>query len=764
MVENKIELKVAEAMQEDVGKGIARIDKESMNKIGVNSGDAIIVEGNERTVATVDRAYPADVGLGVIRVDGLTRKNSGASIGERVKVGKAEVEEAKSVAIAPAKKGVRVNVMGKPRGIKRGLMGRAILKGDFITLGGSKERKDAYSGGPYEDIFDIFEDSFFGSSPFGFKNMKFMVVSTNPRGPVLITDRTKLEIKNKAVEVQKRRVPEVTYEDIGGLDEQIRKVREMVELPMKHPELFQRLGIEPPKGILLKGPPGTGKTLLGRAVANESDAYFKHLNGPEVMSKWVGSAEKKLRKIFEEAKEKSPAIIFIDELDAIASKREEAQGQVEKRVVAQLLTLLDGLEARGKVMVLAASNRPEAIDPALRRPGRFDREIELGVPDRDDRLEILKIHTRHMPLEKEGNDAVDLEMLANVSHGYTGADVEALCKEAAIFALRRARRKLDIEEDKKVPREELEKLTVKMDDFKQALKLVEPSAMREVLAKIPKVQWKDIGGLEKTTERLKEMVEWPLKYPEKFKELGIEAPKGILLYGPPGCGKTLLAKAVANESEANFISIKGPELLSKWVGESEKAVREIFSKARQVAPAVVFFDEIDSLVPRRTGGSTTKVTERVVNQILTELDGLEELTNVIVIGATNRPDIVDPAILRPGRLDRLLMVPRPDEEARREIFKIHTRDVPLEEDVDLEELADKTEGYSGADIKAICREAALEALRKDKEADKVGKKHFEEALKEVRSSLSEETEELYEEFEERRKGKLAAESQLNYMG
>jgi transitional endoplasmic reticulum ATPase len=754
-IKNEIKLKVAEAMQDDVGRGIVRIDSDSMKEINVKPGDVIEIEGERKSVALVDRAYPADIGLKIIRMDGLTRFNVKAGIGEIVTIRKADVKEAKHIIIAPAQKDIYLQV--SPESVKQALLGRALMKGDIITLGGTRRRR-TLMGTPFEDIFSIFEEeNFFGS----IQELKFVVVSTAPKDAVIVTDITEVEVSPEAVELKAERVPEVTYEDIGGLDEAIRKVREMVELPLKHPELFEKLGIEPPKGILLYGPPGCGKTLLAKAVANESDAHFIALNGPEIMSKWVGEAEKRLRDIFEEAEKNAPSIIFIDEVDAIAPKREEVVGEVERRIVAQLLALMDGLKSRGKVIVIAATNIPNMIDPALRRPGRFDREIEIGVPDRKGRLEILKIHTRNMPL---AND-VDLEKIADVTHGFVGADLAAICKEAAMNVLRKILPEIKLKEGEKIPKEVLEKIKVTMDDFKQALKIVRPSAMREVLIEVPKVRWNDIGGLESVKQQLREAVEWPLKHPQVFNRMGIKPPKGILLYGPPGCGKTLLAKAVATESEANFISVKGPELLSKWVGESEKGVREVFRKARQVAPCIIFFDEIDALVPRRGLEIGTRVTEQVVSQILTEIDGLEELTDVVVIGATNRPDIIDPALLRPGRFDRLVLIPPPDEKARLEILKIHTRNMPLANDVDLNEIAKITENYSGSDLEAVCREAAMIALRNNINAKEVTKADFMKALSEIGPSLSKDEMKLYESFVERAKTRKAEiTKELEYLG
>ncbi len=716
-------LRVAEAYHRDVGRGIARVDPEVMEKLNLQSGDVIEIIGKQSVPAIVWPGYPEDRGKGIIRIDGSLRSNAGVSIDDKVKIKKVEPKTAEKIIIAPTEP---VRIMGGETYLMRLLEGRPVIRGQKIRV----------------EIFGHV--------------LTFVVTSTKPSGVVIVSRSTQIELKEKPVEEITRHVPSVTYEDIGGLKRELRLVREMIELPLKHPELFQHLGIDPPKGVLLYGPPGTGKTLIAKAVANEVDAHFISISGPEIMSKYYGESEQRLREIFEEAKENAPSIIFIDEIDSIAPKREEVTGEVERRVVAQLLTLMDGLEARGEVIVIAATNRPDAVDPALRRPGRFDREIEIGVPDREGRKEILEIHTRGMPL---GED-VDLEQLAELTVGFVGADLEALAKEAAMHALRRVLPEIDIEAEE-IPSEVLENLKVTMDDFLDALKNIEPSAMREVLVEIPNVRWGDIGGLEHAKQELREAIEWPLKYPEVFKTTNIKAPKGILLYGPPGTGKTLLAKAVANEANANFISVKGPELLSKWVGESEKHVRDMFRKARQVAPAILFFDEIDSLAPRRGGIGDSHVTERVVSQLLTELDGLEELKDVVVIAATNRPDMVDPALLRPGRIERHIYIPPPDKEGRKEIFRIHLKGKPLADDVDVEWLADKTEGYSGADIEAVCREAGMLAIREAikpsmsrEEAKKVAEKiritkeHFEEALKKIKPSLTKEDIEKYKKIVE----------------
>ena len=728
MAEKELKLAVAEAKRQvDVGRGLVRLDDDVMKKLVIEEGDVVEVIGSKPTGAIALEGYPEDRGLHIARIDGFMRRNAGTSIGEKVTIRKVEVKEAKKVVIAPAESGVRFIASGGV--IKRNLLGRPLLKGDLIT-----------TSAPLST--DIFEEFFGGFVGLG--EMKFIVTNTSPSGIVLVTELTDVEVLPEAVEIKEVKVPAVTYEDIGGLKGELQRVREMIELPLKHPEIFDRLGIEPPKGVLLHGPPGTGKTLIAKAVANEADAYFIPIAGPEIMSKFYGESEARLREVFEDAEKNAPAIVFIDELDSIAPKREEVTGEVERRVVAQLLSLMDGLKARGKVVVIGATNRPQALDPALRRPGRFDREIVIGVPDRDGRKEVLQIHTRGMPLAKE----VDLDALANVTHGFVGADLEAICKEAAMSTLRRILPEIKLEE-KVIPSEVLEKLQVTKEDFDNALKMVEPSAMREVLVEVPNVRWSDIGGLEDVKQELQEAVEWPIKQPDLFKRMGIEPPRGILLYGPPGTGKTLLARAVATESEANFIAVKGPEMLSKWVGESERAVRETFRKARMAAPAIIFFDEIDAVVPMRGSGiGDSHVTERVISQLLTELDGLEKLENVVVIAATNRPDLIDSALLRPGRFDRLVLVPAPDKKARLEIFKIHTKGMPLAKDVDLEALAAETEGYTGSDIAALCREAAMLVLRKDKKSKEVQMKYFIDAKQNVKPSITDYIEKNYEAFGE----------------
>jgi transitional endoplasmic reticulum ATPase len=698
-------LRVAEAKSRDAGRGKARIDDKTMRALNVMAGDIIEITGKRTTAAVAWPAYQDDQNKGVIRIDGLIRKNAGVAINEFVILAPAAVKEAQTVQLAPVD--MRLNVdTDFVNFVKSRLLETPLVEGDsvFVVILGSA--------------------------------IPFTVVRSRPHGIIKVTQQTNLQVMSEPT-TEKKGIPRVTYEDIGGLHEEMRRTREMVELPLRHPELFQQLGIEPPKGVLLHGPPGCGKTLLAKAVANESEANFHAINGPEIMSKFYGESEKRLRGIFEKAEKESPSIIFIDELDAIAPKREEVTGEVERRVVAQLLALMDGLEARGNVIVIGATNRVNAIDPALRRPGRFDREIEIGVPDKRSRLEILQIHTRGMPLAKN----VDLTILSDRSHGYTGADVAALCREAAMKALRRYLPEIDLELTH-IPPEILEKMEVNLDDFMDAYREVTPTAMREVFLEVPTVRWDAVGGLDAVKQSLKESVEWPINQPQIFTEMGIEPPKGILLYGPPGCGKTLLARAVATESEANFISVKGPEIFSKWVGESEKAIREIFRKARMAAPTVIFLDEVDSLIPRRGSGyGDSGVTERVISQLLTEMDGLEALQNVVVIAATNRPDILDPALLRPGRFDRLIYVPAPDDDSRLEILKIHVKGIPLSDDVNLEGLVKSTKGYSGADIKALCGEAALTAVRRKKKT--VTLNDFKKAVEKMGPSITPDMENWY---------------------
>ncbi|HLC63582.1 MAG TPA: CDC48 family AAA ATPase [Candidatus Nanoarchaeia archaeon] len=728
MEKKEARLKVMEALREEAYRGIVRIDSQTMHDIEVRPGDIVEIEGGRKTVGIIDRAYPTDVGQSVIRMDGILRRNAKTGLGEYLKIRKVDIKEAKSVTIAPAQKYVEIQVSDTQM-FKRSLLGRAIVKGDQVALGGARNRRTTMMGGNFEDIFDLFERGMDVSFPFG--GLQFVVVNTDPKQAVIIAEETNLIISPKRPDILEEKIVEVTYEDLGGLNDEIKKIRELVELPLKHPEVFERLGIQPPKGVLLHGSPGTGKTLLAKAVANETSANFIHIDGPSIMSKYVGEAEKKIRDLFAEAEKNSPSIIFIDEIDAIAPKREESYSEVERRVVAQLLAVMDGLKSRGKVVVIGATNRPNALDSALRRPGRFDREIEIGVPKYEGRLQIFKIHTRDMPLAKD----VKLEEIAKITHGFVGADLEALCKESAMIVLRRLLPDFRFKKDEPIEKEILEKLIINMSSFKEALKVVRPSALREVLVEVPNVKWDDIGGLEEIRQNLIEAVEWPLKNPQMFKDMGVRPPKGILLYGPPGTGKTLLAKAVATESETNFILVKGAELLSKWVGDSEKGIKKTFERAKQVAPTVIFFDEIDALAPKRGLSSDNHVTERVVNQLLTEIDGLEELHDVVIIGATNRPDILDPALLRPGRFDRIILTPVPDEKARLKIFEIHTKGMPLES-VNLKELVKKTENYVGADIEAVCREAAMHALRKDMGAKKITMEDFKEALKRIKSSIT----------------------------
>jgi transitional endoplasmic reticulum ATPase len=707
MSPRELRLRVVEARQRDVGYGIARIDREVGAVAGFQTGDVVEIIGRKVTAATLWLGYMEDE-KDAIRIDGYIRNNAGVSLNEWVTIREAKVSEAQFVVLAPINSSIKPDE-NFTRLVKSRLIEYPIVQKNVIPV------------------------MFFGNL------FTFAVLQTKPQGVVKITPRTRLIIHSKAMQ-EKVLKTTVTYEDIGGLHEQIQRIREMIELPLRYPELFQKLGIEPPKGVLLYGPPGCGKTLLAKAVATEAEANFILVNGPEIMNKYYGESEARLREIFRKAEENAPSIIFIDEIDAIAPKRSEVTGEVEKRVVAQLLALMDGLESRGQVIVIGATNRPNALDPALRRPGRFDREIEIGIPDRNARREILQIHTRGMPLSED----VDLDRLAEITKGYTGADLAALCREAAMKAIRRILPSIDFSEER-IPPEILDKLVVTMKDFLDAFKEITPTALREIEIEIPNVRWEDIGGLEDVKRQLVESIEWPLKYPEKFERMGIKPPKGILLYGPPGCGKTMLAKAVATEAEANFISVKGPEIFNKWVGESEKAVREIFRKARQAAPCIIFFDEIESVVTRKDlAEDSSGVSSRVTSQILAEMDGIEELTDVIVIGATNRPDLLDPAILRPGRFDKLIYVPPPDEKSRYQILKIYTRKMPLAPDVSLKELAMRTEMYSGADLAALCREAAMNALRRNLDAEYVTRQDFEQALEIVKPSI---TPQLLKEYE-----------------
>jgi len=707
---SEVQLRVGDARQRDVGRGIARIDQRTMQKLGISAGDVIEIVNKRTTSAIAWPAYSEDQNRDIIRIDGFTRKNSGVAINEYVVIRPAKVKTALSLTLAPVD--MRLNVDEDfTNFVRNRLMERTLVEGDTTLV------------------------MMLGHA------IPFTVSKTRPHGIIKVTTETRLTILNEPAPEGKG-LPRTTYEDIGGLQGEIQRVREMVELPLRHPELFQRLGIEPPKGVLLHGPPGCGKTLLARAVANESEANFYSINGPEIMSKFYGESEARLREIFQQAQQNAPSIIFVDELDAIAPKREEVTGEVERRVVAQLLALMDGLSGRGNVIVIGATNRPGALDPALRRPGRFDREIEISGPDKKGRCEVLQIHTRGMPLAQD----VDLQKLSSITHGYTGADLSALGRETAMKALRRYLPQINLEEER-IPPAVLEKMEVTMDDFNGAYKEVTPTAMREVYIEVSTVHWDDIGGLDEVKQHLKEAVEWPIKTPEIFTKLGIRPPKGILLYGPPGCGKTLLARAVATESEANFISIKGPEVFSKWVGESEKAIREVFRKARMAAPAVIFLDEIDSLTPRRgMGMSDSGVSERVISQLLTEMDGITSLQDIVVVAATNRPDMVDSAVLRPGRFDRLIYVPEPDEKSRLQIFKLYTKGMPIANDVDLNPLTTATKYYSGADIESLCREAAMHALRRDINSREVTMKDFQDALKEMGPSITPDMEKWYKSF------------------
>ena len=738
----ELKLKVAEAVQDDVNRGLIRIDSVLLKKLGLNSGDIVEIEGGRKTVGIVDRSYPGDISLGIVRMDPNIRRNAKTSLGDIVTIRKTAVVEAKKVTVAPARKDFMIKAPSEM--FKQGLLGKAFVKGDVVSLTSLRRRQSLGQNPFFDDMVSALSDSQLGFGIGTFGDLKFVVINTQPvKLPVIVTDETVVEY-NPEAEIEKEvSVPEISYEDIGGLEDEIKKIREMVELPLKHPEIFGRLGIEAPKGVLLHGPPGTGKTLLAKAVANETNSNFILINGPEIMSKFYGESEANLRKKFEDAEKNAPSIIFIDEIDAIASKREETRGEVERRVVAQLLSVMDGLKSRGRVVVIAATNRPNSLDPALRRPGRFDREIEIGVPGKEGRLNIMKIHTRGMPLAKN----VNLPEIAAITHGFVGADLQSLTKEAAMIVLRRLLPDFNLDEEEPISKEVLEKLYVTQKDFKDALKIVRPSAMREVLIETPNVTWEDVGGLDEVKQKLVEAVEWPLKQPQVFERMGIRPPRGILLYGAPGTGKTMLAKAVAKESEANFILVNGPGLLSMWVGESERALREIFKKARQAAPTIIFFDEIDALAPRRGLGDSSRTGERMVNQLLTEMDGLEELNDVVVIAATNRPDILDSALLRPGRFDRIVYIPVPDEKGREKILSIHIKGMPLEKDINIKELAKKTQGYAGADLEAVCREAAMIALREDIKNKTVSNAHFQKALEAVRPSVPKEVEEAYKKME-----------------
>lgn len=757
----EIQLKVEKAYPIDLGRGIIRLDPATLLKLQLSPGDIVEITGKKKTTAKVWRADRQDWEQGIVRIDNFIRKNAGVSIGERIAIKKIEVPEAEKIILALPEGIIEGGCLELHFGehaneiIKRHILKRPVYRGDVIPIINtmSQPMKESMTTGQV---------------------IPLIAVETVPVNViVLITDATQVELRKKPVQGYETVARGVTYEDIGGLGDEIVRVREMIELPMKHPELFLHLNIEPPKGVILYGPPGTGKTLIAKAVASESGASFHYIAGPEIVGKFYGESEERLRKIFEEATQDAPSVIFIDEIDSIAPKRENVTGEVERRVVAQLLTLMDGMEERGQVVVIAATNRLDAIDPALRRPGRFDREINIGVPDTKDRYEIMQIHTRGMPIEKEeGEDEeeaivsepAEAEMkegqklkvdrflmdLSERTQGFVGADLLALVQEAAMLCLRENMPDLNLEEV--IPHERLEKIIVSKKNFEDALMEIEPSALREIFVEMPTVHWDDVGGLGEAKEAIIESVEWPIKNPQKFIEMGIKAPKGILLFGPPGTGKTLIAQAVARESNANFISIKGPEIFSKWLGESEKAIRETFKKARQVSPCVIFFDEIDSIAAMQSGDSDSRTSERVLNQVLSEMDGLESLKDVVVIAATNRPNILDPAIVRPGRFDRLVYVGAPNRKGRISIFKIHSKGIPLAEDVDLERLADDTEGYVGADIEAVCREAVMIALREDFNIEKIDMQYFRKALKKVKPTINEQIAQFYEKIEEQFKG------------
>jgi transitional endoplasmic reticulum ATPase len=700
-------LKVKEAKVNEVGRGMARLDPNVFRQMGLSSGDVLLLEGKRKAAAIVWQGPESDRGKNVIRLDGILRHNAGVSIDEEINISKGDCQDAQTIQLGPTQ-AIEFNE-DFPEYVLERIMNMPLLHGNSVVI----------------DVMGT--------------QLPLAVVSVKPKGTVRVTPETQIRISKTPVKIQDV-APGLRYEDIGGLKDEIEAIREMIETPIKHPEVFKKLGVKPPKGVLLYGPPGTGKTLLARAVASETEAHFISLNGPEIVSKYYGQSEENLREVFKEAQEHAPAIIFIDEIDAIAPSREEAHGEVEKRIVSQLLTLMDGLSSRGEIVVIAATNRPDSIDPALRRPGRFDREIEIGVPDRNGRKEVLQIHTRGMPLSQD----VNLDLLADITHGYTGADVESLCKESAMKALKKVMPEIKKAKGSELSKGILDKIKVTGEDFHDAMTRVEPSAMREVFVEVPKVRWDDVGGLDNVKQQLKETIEWSLKYPELFRQTGISPPKGVLLYGPPGCGKTLLAKAIANETKINFISVKGPELLNKYVGESEKGVRKIFRRARQVAPAIIFFDELDSLVPKRGQEFGSEATEKVVAQLLTEMDGISELKDVMVIGSTNRPDLLDEALMRPGRLDKILYVPHPDEKTALRIFQVHTKGMNLADDVRLEGLTKEAQNYSGADIAAVCREAGMNAIRQAVEESKekprtrkVTMRHFTDAMAQVKPSCSE---------------------------
>ncbi|WP_262298977.1 CDC48 family AAA ATPase [Microvirga sesbaniae] len=727
-----VRLQVANARPDDSGRGIARMSRQALGEIGLQEGQAIEIIGKRHTTAIAVAPYPEDEGLNIVRLDGLQRVNAGVGSGDHVEVKRAEVRPAARVVLAPAQKGLRLQ--GSGDALKRTFYQRPLTAGDVISTSVYSQRSaDPRMPEEMRGLLNI--------PAYGLQEIRLVVVSTQPRGIVHVTAETEIELRPQFEEPREARRADVTYDDIGGLGSTVDQVREMVELPLRHPELFQRLGIDPPKGVLLYGPPGTGKTRLARAVANETEAQFFHIAGPEIMGRHYGESEQRLRQVFQEAQQNAPAIIFIDEIDSIAPKREEVTGEVERRIVAQLLTLMDGLEPRQNIVVIGATNRREAIDEALRRPGRFDREIVIGVPDEPGRREILGIHTRGMPLAED----VNLDEVARTTYGFVGADLAALSREAAMDSLRRILPGVNLRDG--IPSNVLESLQVTRQDFMNAMKRVQPSALREIMIQVPNVTWDDIGGVEEARTRLREGVELPLKSPESFRRLGIRPAKGFLLFGPPGTGKTLLAKAVAREAQANFVATKSSDLLSKWYGESEQQVSRLFARARQVAPTVIFIDEIDSLAPVRGGGlGEPAVTERVVNTILAEMDGLEELQGVVVMAATNRPNLIDPALLRPGRFDELIYVPVPDAQGRRHILGIHTKDMPLGPDVDLDMIAERTARFTGADLEDLTRRAGLLALRESLQAEHVTMAQFEQALRETRPSVTPEMEREYEDM------------------
>lgn len=742
-------LQVANSRPEDSGRGLARMSRETMNALGLNEGDVVTITGKRTTPARAVLPYREDEGLSILRIDGLQRANAGAGSGDFVTVAKAESQPAKKVVFAPAQQNVRLH--GNSQALKRSFGMKPLTEGDVVATAGQQRVETGDMPPQLRQMMN--------APAYALQQIRLVVAQTSPKGIVHIDANTEVELKAEYTEPAEARRADVTYDDLGGLVGTIDQVREMVELPLRYPELFQRLGVEPPKGVLLHGPPGTGKTLLARAVANESDAEFFLINGPEIMGSAYGESEKKLREIFEAATKAQPSIVFIDEIDSIAPKRDKVSGETEKRLVAQLLTLMDGLQGRSNLVVIAATNRPEAIDEALRRPGRFDREIIIGVPDEAGRREILGIHTRGMPLAED----VRLSELAKQTYGFVGADIAALTREAAIEAVRQIMPQLNLEE-RTVPTEVLDELRVTRSDFEEAIKRVQPSAMREVMVQAPNVGWDDVGGLDEVQKRLKEGVELPLKDPDAFRRLGIRPAKGFLLYGPPGTGKTLLAKATAHEANANFIATKSSDLLSKWYGESEQQIARLFARARQVAPTVIFIDELDSLVPARGGGlGEPQVTERVVNTILAEMDGLEELQSVVVIGATNRPNLIDPALLRPGRLDELIYVPVPEEGGRRRILAIHTEQMPLAGDVDLDDLAERTERFTGADLEDLTRRAGMFALRGSIDATEVTMADFERALDETRASVTSEMEREYEQMAAKLKQDSLAIDQIGFI-